>query len=207
MMTNKMLLTSVKDEGIPYDPFPEGEEFLEYPSEDTLLSPILGLIDEGFVESYPFGVLSGIKLPKNHCTIILGVTDELLSVYKDQYEKIPEQDEMYLNLDLSVGPTDEYGSTETVIYIYENFDVQNWNPSKQEVYVQIDFTTKKEYVFYPSYVIGPILAKYKLSNGNEITAYPKIYVRMSNEIHRHGPYNDGSTEPFIITIDNSSYTS
>ena len=39
MMTNKMLLSSVQEEGIPYKPFPEGEEKkVVFLSTETILS-------------------------------------------------------------------------------------------------------------------------------------------------------------------------
>lgn len=203
-----MLLTSVQEEGIPYNPFPSEESRSEYPKDELILNPNLGIIITGFADCYGFEVVSGIKLPKNRCTIILGITTEPLSVCKENYNEISQED-IYQCLEISIGgTTDEENPVKTLMYVENPIDFKTWTSFNKEIYVQIDFIdNKKEFVFYPYYTIGPIFAKYKLNNGNEITAYPKFYVRMSNEIHNHGPYNNGSNEPLIVTIDNSGYSS
>lgn len=191
MMTNKMLLSSIQEEGIPYKPFPDGEQKIYMTNDDEV--KYLFRESPFFDETYPLSKFSGIKLPKNHCTIIFGVTDETFADYVNKHNGSSQEENINITVDFYVTIDQDY-NTETILFFSKNINITNWSPSYEEIRVQLDFTSKN-YVFYPSVEMGPFLAKYTLSNGNEVTSYPNVYVRMSNEIHELGPQR-------TITIDN-----
>lgn len=197
MMTNKMLLSSSQEEGIPYKPFPEGEEKIIFPTTETILYPGFGFTNDGgfYNDTFPFDKSSGIQLPKNHCTIIFGITDEQFADYVNKHNGSSQEEEINITVDFYVVVDQEY-NTETIMFFSKNINIANWSPSYEEIRVQLDFTSRN-YVFYPSALVGPILAKYTLSNGNEVISYPNVYIRMSNEIHELGPQRN-------VTIDNKT---
>ena len=105
MMTNKMLLSSVQEEGIPYKPFPEGEEKkVVFLSTETILNPSFGFtLDGGFYnDTFPFDKSSGIQLPKNHCTIAFGVTDEAFADYVNKHNGSSQQEEINITVDFYI---------------------------------------------------------------------------------------------------------
>jgi hypothetical protein len=196
-MTNKMLLSSSQEEGIPYKPFPEGEEKIVFLTTEIILNPAFGFTNDGgfYNDTFPFDKSSGIQLPKNHCTIIFGITDEAFADYVNKHNGIQQQEQINVTVDF-YALVDREGNTETIMFFSKSINVANWSASYEEIRVQLDFTSKN-YVFYPSALVGPILAKYTLSNGNEVISYPNAYVRISNEIHELGPQK-------ILTIDNKA---
>jgi hypothetical protein len=198
MITNKLLLSSIDEDEIPFKPFPDGEQRKYILDDDTI--EYIFYETPFFMEQYPFQGFSGIELPKNRCTIIIGITDESFEKYVQSHNGISQQEELDVYGDCMIGPTSDY-SYKSILEFTKNIDINNWTPSYTEVYVQLDFESKTDFTFYPFFITGPILAKYKLQNGNEVTSYLNVYVRMSNEIHEHGPYNNDDYEnPLIIKI-------
>lgn len=194
-----MLLSSTND-NIPYKPFP-------VPYEKNLLNDelISGIVSDEYTGTIPLDGFEEIELPKNHCTILLGISDE----YFEDYVNFVRSEEWAAQINpyeliigtFELGPIsyvyDVVPTYESVLSFRNVIPDDEWTPTYTEIYVQIDFKNKaNNYYIYPKISLAPIYFNFKVSENKTITAYPRFYIKMSNEIHEHGP-------DITITIDNS----